>query len=598
VFQKIFQVFWNTAWFSLKYFWRHLIMIKTFGKTALAFLAIFALIVLAGCGEVDPTGSLIPAPGYPGGETAGSGGAFTVFDINNLPAPASWNKIGEYKNYPDPFLRANGTRISTQNEWTNPDTGRRAEIKKIIEYYYSGSYPPQPTNVEVSGPGVLGNGNLTITVTGNNRTASFTVNNLTLPTLAPNGAPPSSSNRVPLVLLVGASNQGYLENGYATVDFGANSDGLDGITQAIWPYSEFAPDRPSALVREAWKAARIIDAAEKGIGGAGGFIDPEKFLVTGMSRWGKDSAYIGIFAESMTGKHIAVGNPVSSGSGGISPDRFNAQAGGKKDYTYLDLADPQVGTPLIQLVPASVANAVSAGRTNRGYQTATHARGETRNWFGVRFQQFSDVHTNWITNYQSAVNPGNDPNSWHGYAATAPFDSHFLAALAAPYGLLIHDGWDSAWTNAESNYVAYLATREVYDFLEKPQNIGIRIYKIGHAQPAREGYDLVDFGNEYFKLNHPVSSSGYARLEGQVAYPVTPFAAFHDNDPNYTFVDADGERHLASWYDTASRSPAGDLEYAKLNWQAPGKPGKSIGEKVTDYFAAHPNGYDGTNGIQ
>jgi hypothetical protein len=559
-------------------------MLKIFSKIAIALLAVSVIIMFAGCPtDVEPTGDLIPGPGAPGGGAGGN--YFPTFDVNNPPSVSSWNNNGEIVNWPDPFLKANGIRITSPDEWA----ARREEIKKIMEFYFTGKYPAQPTDVTISGPGATGPGNLTVTVTGNNRTANFTVNNLTIPATAPNGQPPSATNKVPLVLLVGATGAQFVANGYATIDFGANSDGLDGIAQDIWQFDNNHPDRPSALVREAWKAARIIDAVEKGAGG--GVIDPDKFLVTGMSRWGKDALYIGAFAESMTGKHIAVTNPVSSGSGGAAPDRGGlAQAKYKNTYFY-KILDNVGGTPLVRIVPESDPDATDQGRTNHGFQTNTHARGEQSSWFGLRFQQFTDLYTDWICNYQSATNPGSNPESWHGIAGTAPVDAHFLTALCAPYALLTHDGWASAWTNAEGMYMTYLATREVYDFIGKSENIGVRIYNIGHAQPEREMYDLIDFGNLYFNRTFGTS---YARLEGTATYAVTPQASFMDKDELFGEDSRmpDGKATVIDWFNPLNRDPLGRLEYLKLNWAAPNKPaGSSVAEIVQSYIDAHPDEY-------
>jgi hypothetical protein len=520
-----------------------------------------------------------------------------AFSIESLPPVEFWNSQdytnywpnntpkSEFKNWPNPFQKADGTIISNPVDWD----ARRAEIKKILEYYFCGAYPDQPTAVSAKENG----SSVTITVTANGDvTKSFTINSLTIPAKGPNGEPPSADNKVPLVLLVGAGGTVFQNSGYATVDFGANSDALNGIVDDIFSYTPTDPDRPSALVREAWRAARIIDAIEKAPAGSNlEKIDPRMLLTTGMSRWGKDAAYIGIFAESMKGTNIAVTNPVSSGSGGAAPDRFNAQAAksangiNKSTYFYKPL-DTFGGTSLAQMT-TEAEGGVDAGRTNFGYQNMVHARGEQPNWFGVRFQEFTEMHDDWITNYQSPTNPpaGNLPdNPYHGYAGSMPFDAHFLTALAAPYGLLIHDGWGSAWTNAEGTYATYLATREVYDFIGKSENIGVRIYNIGHAQPDREMYDLVDFGNLYFNRTF---NKNWKRTHNTTQYPVTPTASFMDKDPLFNGGTA------ANWFDPKARSPEGDLEYLKINWAAPNKPaGSSVAEVVAAYIDAHPEEFE------
>jgi hypothetical protein len=248
------------------------------------------------------------------------------------------------------------------------------------------------------------------------------------------------------------------------------------------------------------------------------------------------------------------------------------------------MLDTVGGTPLVQVITESEGG-VNANRTNAGFQTTTHARGEQSNWVTNRFQEFTDLHWDWITNYQSDTNPAGPPgdgvgNPYHGYAGTAPFDSHFITALCAPYGLLSHDGWDSAWTNAEGMYMNYLATREAYDYIGKSENIGIRIYKIGHAQPDREMYDLVDFGNLYFNRTF---QKNWVRTYNAVQYPVTGQASFMDKDPLYNGGT------VVTWFDPNARDPEGRHEYLKLNWAAPNKPaGSSVADVVSAYMAEHP----------
>ena len=538
-------------------------MIKTFRTIARTALMVFAAFMMAACQEPladpEPSGSITPLPGAPGGG-ASAGDSFPVFNINNLPSVALWNKSGETVNLPNPFTFADGTAVASDSDWPR----RRAEIQKILEYYYQGLYPPQPTSVEVTGTGVTGAGNLTISVTANNTTKSFNVNSLWIPDTGPNGQPPSAENKIPLVLCVGASNTIYRNNGYATIDFGANSDALTGIVNDIFAYSDTSPDRPSAFMREAWKAARILDAIELGIGG--GVIDVDKVLVTGMSRWGKDSLYIGAFAESMSGKKIAVTNPVSSGGGGTTIDRFTNLIS-KNSLFIKDLDDTHGGTPHAIVVSPDDPDATELSRGTSGVESHFVATGLT-NWFGKRFFEFTEVHADWDCD-QNGSN--------HGIIGTAPFDGHFVTSLVAPRGLLIHEGWTTYRNNPESNYFIYLATKEVYHFLDAEKKIGVRLYTIPHSQPVREQYDLVDFANYYFNSLNP--GLNYERQAGLDDYPVPVLDAFCDNDPLFEGA------HYADWFDVRNKDKAGRFEYLKLNWASPKKPaGSSVADVVKAEF--------------
>jgi hypothetical protein len=554
-------------------------MIKTFRKCTITALAVFASVMLAGCADPvadpEPSGVITPGPGAPGGGT-GSGDTFPIFDINNLPSPAQWNRNPEIVNLPNPFIFADGTPVTTETDWTR----RRVEISKILQYYYQGLYPPQPETVTVSGSALTAtagttNANLTITVTAGGKTGSFTLSSLYIPATAPNGEAPSATNKIPLMLCVGASTAVYRANGFATIDFGANSDALTGIVNDLFAYSAASPDRPNSFMREAWRAARILDAFEILARDHEGVIDPDKFLVSGMSRWGKDALYIGAFAESMSGKKVAVTNPVSSGGGAIPIDRFTNLIV-KKVLYIKDLADDKGGTPHSIVVNADDPDAAQLDIGTSGIETHWVATGLPE-WFGKRFFDFADLYPEWDCD-QNGSN--------HGIIGTAPFDSHFVTSLVAPRALMIHEGWQTYRGNPEANYFTYLATKEVYHFLDAEQNVGIRMYTITHSNPTREQYDLVDFANYYFNSLTP--GLNYARLEGQATYPVPTLPSFGDNDPLFEGA------HYADWFDVRNKDPKGRFEYLKLNWASPKKDaGSSVADQVKANFDSRGIEYPG-----
>jgi endo-1,4-beta-xylanase len=538
-------------------------------------LAAAAAFAMASCEQtaLSPSGPFAPGGGLPGGGDYVARSSVPPFDIDNLPSVDDWNDYGEIVAMPNPFVKADGTEIATEAEWPE----RRAEIRKILEYYYCGTYPSQPSGVEISDAGAAGSGNHVITVNGNGRSTSFS-GTLTVPATAPNGQPVSATNKAPLVILVGANGAAFPPNGYATITFSTNTVNPYGIVRDIWPYSDLDPSRPSALLQDAWKAARIIDAVEAGAGG--GVLDADKILATGASRNGKDALYMGAFAESMTGKRIAVTDPAVTCAGGMPIERFVSTTTTKKSYYYIDMGNTYGGTPFARVVAPGTAGSTWRNLRN-GIQTNIHGRQEQAEWYGRRFQGFIDTHPGWNTNlYHEATS--------FGLAGTTPFDSHFLAALVAPRGLVTHDVWEDIWSNAEGVYMSYLATKEVYDFLGADQNIGFRFYDVGHSMPTRDMYDIVDFANMYFNRT---AGTDYVRLEGQATYPpITDNALFQDKDPLYYSASAEPDpEHAVTWYDPRSRDPSGVMEYTKLNWASPKKPaGSSVAAKVKAHFDAHP----------
>jgi hypothetical protein len=564
-------------------------MYRKFSFVCLVILLAAALSLVISC-EADiltqlmvPEGNLIPDTGYPLGSQPtepilAKDTHIPAFDINNLPSPEWWNSQPEMIALPNPFAFADQTLITSPIDWPR----RREEIQKILEYYYTGDFPPLPIKVEISGAGATGAGDLvcsvTVLVDGVERTQNTTFTGLWIPVNAPNGLPVSTTNKAPLLISVGATTTAYRNNGYATISINANSDSLTGFAQQIYGYDITSDTRPSGLLQEAWKAGIILDAIEAGAGG--GVLDPELTMISGMSRWGKEALWAGAFARSMTGRQIGVSNPVSAGGGGVSVDRFMAVP--SKSPLYIKSINTVGGTALgIVVLPdeggaANTTNTQAESIYIAGYYWDSFPVSGSP-WFGKRLFDFADTHHDWNVDRKTG------DYGRGGIISMAPFDAHFMTSLIAPRGLLIHEGWNTNRGNAESNYMNYLATKEVYDFLEAPGNIGIRIYTITHSNPTREQYDLIDFANQYFNRKYP--GLNYARIEGQATYPVLELESFQDADPEF------GGDKIATWFDERSVDPEGDNVYMKLYWASPSKPeGSSVGDQVKKYF--DDNGID------
>jgi hypothetical protein len=564
-------------------------MMKKFGKVMIALLAASAFIFLTACADTvtedvpTATGTLTPGPGAPVGSGINSGGIYATsvpsFDINALPSVAYWNnEFGEIVNLPNPFTFADGSGVYNVADWEL----RKVEILKILEYYLTGTMSPLPTEVSVTGGNADGSGTYTVEVHANGRVGTFTLT-INLPTstngagdiVGPNGLPVSTANPVPALL----GNLGpFRPNGYATISSGATgSDGLAGLVQDLFQYDNSSLDRPSSLIRAAWVTGRIIDAIEKGAGH--GLIDPTKLLTTGVSRGGKLALYQGAFAKSMLGTQIAVTNPTSSGANGVALERVLGLP--FKEYYWTQSLDTKGGTELIRLFPPGERpSLVRIDPERRGsIQSMPSIMGDGGgNWVSPRFKQFTNMYSEW------KVNKDNARANYFGITGSAPFDAHFMTSLVAPRGLYICDGWRSPWTNPDANYLGYLATREVYDFLDAYDNIGIRLYNVTHSNPAWEQWDFLDFANIYFNDHTDTHGAPYARLEttgATLTYPVqTDVKYFIDEDPAYASdLDAYGQANIATWYDPRNKDGKNRYDFLKLNWA---NPKKGLGASVAD----------------
>jgi hypothetical protein len=167
----------------------------------------------------------------------------------------------------------------------------------------------------------------------------------------------------------------------------------------------------SAQVGWAWGISRVIDVlvAEKAAG-RNNIIDPTAVGVTGCSRNGKAAFTVGAWDE-----RIALGIPHESGTGGVSAFR--------------------------------IVNTNPRGPNNMTAQTLSSAWTEAQGWFGVPFGT-----------YRSKVD-------------TIPGDTHALAAMYAPRGLLVLDNSRIGELCASCQHAATAAAGKVYEALGVGKNV-------------------------------------------------------------------------------------------------------------------------------
>jgi hypothetical protein len=169
----------------------------------------------------------------------------------------------------------------------------------------------------------------------------------------------------------------------------------------------------SSQIGWAWGFSRIIDVliSEKAAG-RNNIIDPTAVGVTGCSRDGKGAFTVGAFDE-----RIALGIPQESGTGGVSAFR--------------------------------IVNTAPVGPNGNPAQSLSNAVSTAVGWFGSTFE----------STYISKVD-------------TIPGDTHSLAAMHAPRGLLVLDNSRIGELCATCQHAASAAAQVVYQALGIGANIG------------------------------------------------------------------------------------------------------------------------------
>lgn len=201
-------------------------------------------------------------------------------------------------NLPDPFVFADGTRVTSVDQWTC----RQEEIFSAFEQYELGDFPPAPTQLTATLSG--GSLSISVSVAGGGQ-ASFSA--------SISGASPGTPR--PAIIAYGFPSIP-IPAGVATITFNndnfAAQNGGGSRGQGIFYNLHGRDHSAGALTAWAWGVARIMDALEQ-LGAATTGIDPARVGVTGCSRNGK-----GAFVAGALEPRIALTIPQESGAGGAA----------------------------------------------------------------------------------------------------------------------------------------------------------------------------------------------------------------------------------------------------------------------------------------
>lgn len=219
-----------------------------------------------------------------------------------VPALPGEGSLPSVARLPDPFVRLDGRRISTREEWRC----RRAEIRKLAERFVYGEKPGRPASVT----GTVSRTQITVNVSHNGRSASFSAG-VDLP---------SGSGPFPAVIVYGgfgADTAAIKAAGAAVISYDPLAVGREGTPRSSKQgafYTLYGSSSPTGLLAAwAWGVSRIIDVIEQS---GGGILSAQATGVTGCSRYGKGAFVAGAFDQ-----RIALTMPIESGSAGVAAFR-------------------------------------------------------------------------------------------------------------------------------------------------------------------------------------------------------------------------------------------------------------------------------------
>lgn len=321
-------------------------------------------------------------------------------------------KITEYEvlgKLPDPFLKADGTRISDPSEWEDL---RKEHYKTVVELQY-GTQPPKPEVFKVEPLFIASNGtsgSYKITAGTKEKQVSFLMK-VIAPKLEKGQKCPVAVDG-DMCFLYSFNNDfhtKFTNNGIAFALFDRtelahdirNEGRRQGALYDVYPEYTFG-----AVGAWAWGYSRCVDALEQLE-----FIDTSCITFTGHSRGGKTAALAGVLDERAT-----IVNPNETCAGACSCYRIHMRA------------DKEDGK-------------------NLGSETLAKLLNNYDFWMGEGMQDYAEREED------------------------LPFDCHTLKAMVAPRTLLIGDAASDIWANPVGTWQTSVAATEVFKFLGVEENI-------------------------------------------------------------------------------------------------------------------------------
>jgi len=359
---------------------------------------------------------------------------------------------------PDILTMQDGTPVTDAAQFA----ARQTEIRNILEY---NMYGPWRDGTGETLSYTLKSDTLAVSVTYGGKTASFNAS-VTLPTsAAPDGGYPV------FVVFGGMGHTDYvLANGYAVItlnptDLASDDTNRNGQFYKLYPYGDTWEEQSGVLMAWSWGASKVMDALVQGAG-AELNINPQKSIITGVSRYGKAAAVAGAFDT-----RFAVTMPVCSGFGGMTMGRY--QSNGLTFNLLPDFAkDPQAG---------SVAD-LSEWKSTGGTETIVGLQGS--GWFNENYKTFAAYDN-------------------------CPFDQDFLSALCAGDGRYLYmvTGIQSdMWNSPPGLWYNYEEAQPAFALLGLEDHFAIQMHLNGHSIELEDLVKLFAWLNkEWYGIDFSVS---------------------------------------------------------------------------------------------
>ncbi len=364
--------------------------------------------------------------------------------------------LPEQEGLADPFLKPDGTRLTSTAEWPV----QRSYLKAMLAHYQYGQMPPRPGKLRLkkvdhhpvlSGKAIQETYAIHLSRKGKALQFHFCL------------IRPRADKRYPAIVKNGhvffeednksgrndrEAARHAVERGYLLCKFNREevaNDKPGNRTSGVFPL--YPGYDWGTIAAWAWAHGVVIDALDQL-----GHADMERLVVTGHSRGGKTALCAGIYDE-----RVAITAPNSSGTGGTGSLRYF--------------------------------------ETGQKPQQISHHRRPFSHW--------------WVPRFHACA----------GHENRLPFDAHTAKALIAPRALVNAHARQDYWANPYGTELTARAADVVFEWLNAKGRQGLHWREGGHAQGEEDWLALLDFADGQF-FNKPAKRSFTILAYPQATIPI------------------------------------------------------------------------------
>lgn len=379
--------------------------------------------------------------------------------------------LHEINELPDPFMKPDGSRISSIGEWPV----QRAYIKDMLAHYLYGTMPPAPGNTvgEIISQQLLyddlAKEEIVKLSFGPDHSLSFRARIVR----------PNNPGRYPVV----TANVFGLEDGspyereavteryYVLADF--DKEDLAPDNGLFWEadlYQAYPGYTWGAIALWSWGHSRLIDYLE-----TTGYADSSAYVATGHSRGGKIALCAAVYDERIS---LCAAN--DSGCGGAGCFRFLGGRMGEGTGVQETLGSMTESFP-----HWFCGNLNEFGRHSRDYDP-DQAR--------VPVADADEMMKQMMELFAQPDFLGKT-----GDERFLPFDLHMVRAAIAPRAVISTDALSDTWANPYGTQLSWLASNEVFSFLGVPNHNALHQRDGGHKYQAQDWEVMLNYADHIFR---------------------------------------------------------------------------------------------------